>query len=85
MQDPFTYGSSDIEFAIARGQIDHGLHGIAPDTADAIRFHMDFLYGSFTGYLQSNTVFRLFAQAPHQSPTGQQASQGSHSGGAGSM
>ena len=61
MQHPFPYGSSDIEFAIARGEIDHWLHGIAPDTACPIRFHMDFLYRSFTRYLQSNTVLRLFA------------------------
>jgi hypothetical protein len=61
------------------------LHWIAPDTAQSIRFDMDFLYGSFTRDLQSNAVLRLFAQAAHQRPTGQQASQCSYSGGAGTM
>jgi len=85
MQHPFPYGSSHIEFAIARGEIDYWLHWIAPDTAYPIRFYMDFLYGALARYLESKAVLRLFAQASHQNPTGQQASQGSRGGGAGTM
>src|SRR5215475_742758 len=85
MEYPFPHGPSNIEFAMARGKIDHRLPRITTDVAGAIRFHMDFLYRSLTRYLEGNAVLRLFAQAPHQSPACQQTSQGSSGGGAGTM
>src|SRR5262247_1938941 len=85
MEHPFPHGPSNIEFAMARGEIDHWLPRITTDVARTIRFYMDFLYGSLAHYLEGNAVFRLFAQAPHQRPACQQASQGSRGGGAGTM
>jgi hypothetical protein len=85
MEHPFPHGPSNIEFAMARGEIDYRLRRITTDVAGTIRFHMDFLYGPLARYLESNAVLRLFAQAPHQSPACQQASQGSRGGGAGTV
>jgi hypothetical protein len=74
MEHTFADGASDIEFAMARGQIDYRLPWITTDLASTIRFHRDFLYGSLARYLEGHAVLRLFAQAPHQSPARQQAS-----------
>jgi hypothetical protein len=70
---------------MTRGEIDHRLPGITTDIAGTIRFHVDFLYRSLARYLEGNAVLWLFAQAPHQSPACQQASQGSSGGGAGTV
>jgi hypothetical protein len=74
MEHPFPHGSSHIEFAMARGEINYWLPWITTDVTRTIRFHMDFLYGALTHYLEGNAVFWLFAQASHQSPACQQAS-----------
>ena len=68
MEHPFPHSPSNIEFAMARGEIDHRLPRITTDEARTIRFHMDFLYGSLARDLEGDAVLRLFAQAPHQSP-----------------
>ena len=68
MEHPFPHGSSHIEFAMARGEIDHWLPRITTDVARTIRFYMDFLYRAFAHYLEDNAVFRLLAQAPIKAP-----------------
>src|SRR5712691_9130856 len=45
-------GAAHIEFAMARGQIDHGLCHIAADVASTVRFHVDFLDRSLTRHLE---------------------------------
>jgi hypothetical protein len=74
MEHSFPHGPANIEFAMARGEIDYRLSRITTDVAHTIRFYMDFLYGSLAHYLEDKAVLRLFAQAPHQSPACQQAS-----------
>ena len=74
MQHAFPDSPTDIEFAMARGEIDHRLPQIATNVASPVRFHMDFLHRSFARYLECDTMRRLFAQAPHQGPAGQETS-----------
>jgi hypothetical protein len=85
MEHAFPDGTSDIEFAMARGKIDHRLSQIATDVARTVRFHMDFLHWSFARHLEGNTMRRLFAQGPHQGPAGQETPQGGRGGGAGTV
>jgi hypothetical protein len=61
MEHPFPHSPANIEFAMARGEINHWLHRITTDVAGTIRFHMDFLYGALARYLKGNAVLRLFA------------------------